>query len=122
MIQGQSAKAAIILPDKYAVMSLKSKASEVKSMATVIPYMFMAGNKEYKGTIGALGKTAEALLTDSVYYLAGNPEINSAWPSLDYERLQNQGMWNWRLYLSIVTGLMTIGSIMKDKKEEKKAA
>ncbi|AYB34067.1 hypothetical protein [Chryseolinea soli] len=117
MIQGKGAKTALILSEKYAVMTTKSKMTETKSMATIIPYTFTVDGKSYKGTIGALGKSAEELITDSVYYLPENPEINSAQPAADYEHISHQGMWNWRLYLSIITGLITIGSIMKDKEK-----
>jgi hypothetical protein len=117
IVGGRGRKERIKLEDRYAVVQFRNKQGEVKDHATIINYTFDVEGKTYEGKIAFLGKSFDELVKDSTYYLPANPAINSVHPNEDYAHLEQEGMWNWRLYLGIFTSLGVIGSLMPDKKK-----
>jgi len=117
IVNGEGQKHSIKVNDKYLVLQSKKRQSTPDQTATIIPYTFEIEGKIYEGKIASLGKSFNELVDDSTFYLAQNPEINSVHPKEDYAYLDKNGVWNWRLYLGILTALGAIGSLMPDKKE-----
>ena len=99
------------------VLYIKSKRSG-KVLGAGAPYTFVVSGKEYKGSTIKTDDFSE-LLPDSVIYLPENPRINSNNPKKELARHKSNSVFSyWRLALSILTGLITIGTLLPDDKNK----